>query len=287
MCLSGCSSSSATKTKASKKKAASKGTGSKGKVVKNCAHDKFVLKHEMVATQPSNRGRTRIGIGEKVKISTDPSKSVSWKIVGENGQKGRLSSTSGSSTTYTAHDRSVSVTIEAKNAQCTQTVTFTVVQMSSGTIAHATDVSAISATMARVGFIGTPCAQPTDVSFVNVDYKEGACPAVCTGVWASANGDPHAPTASWIPYSSTVDSHGTNLNGADTVDIRSPLSLHPAAGTTNGSWFWPIPWRAQVRGGGVNGEYNFATLNHLATYTASTRIISMTKGGSSATRTIP
>jgi hypothetical protein len=285
MCLLGCNSDSSKKAEETKKETKSSGSSAKPKV--ECPNP-FVLKHKTVATKPSDRLRTTVGIGEEVDIWTDPATSVTWSIVGDDGKKGKLSTTSGDKTQYTAHDRAVTVTIEAKSPDCTQTIAFTVKELDTSTIKKLSDTSTLTTTHVQVGFGGAPYGQPTDVSFYNVDTREGECLGQASGLWASANGDKHNDTGSWIAATSTVTSDGTYLSGDDTINTpRYPLTNFPKKGTTDGRFLWPIPWRAQVRGGGVSGAYVYDTLNHLEEYDSKTRVLKMSKGGSSSTRTIP
>ncbi len=118
--------------------------------------------------------------------------------------------------------------------------------------------------------------------------REGVCTSTSSGVLAYRPEIQHADTGAWVPFSSTVGGDGTVLSTSDTVSRRALLTLFPASGTTNGSMLWPIPWRAQVRGGGTNGPIVLAnTLNHHETYTASSRKLKMSKGNRSKGRTVP
>lgn len=108
-----------------------------------------------------------------------------------------------------------------------------------------------------------------------------------TGIWVSLTQIQHADTGTWVPFLSMIGADGTVLAAQDNVSVGRPLSNFPAGGTTNGSFFWPIPWRTQVRGGGMHGAIVFDTLNHHATYTASSRELRMSKGNRSAQRTVP
>jgi hypothetical protein len=287
MCLFGCSSGSG----GSASTPPSTGTGSATSAGSNCNNccPPFVIRSETVATQPTTRTRTRVGIGEEVRLTTDPSTSATWTIVGDNGDMGTLSTASGSSTTYTACDRAKSITVQAVSA-CghTTTIAFTVVAIGSGTLESPTDISAIAPPTITVGFTAVPTVQPTDVSFMNCEMREGTCPAAASGVFASQAGNVHADTGSWVPFSASVDAHGTALGTRDTVSTTAAISTFPAAGTTDGRFHWPIPWRAQVRGGGVNGAFVFGTpLDHVKAYTAATRLLDVSKGGQRANRTVP
>ena len=253
----------------------------------NCCPS-FVIRSQTVATQPADRTRQRLGIGEEVRLTTDPSTAATWTVVGDNGDMGTFSTASGTVTVYTACDRSKSITVRAVSA-CghTTTLALTVVQLSSGTLESPLDISVIAPPTITVGFTGIPTAQPADVSFLNCDMREGTCPAAASGVFAGEAGSTHADTGSWVPFSAVVDAHGTALSVRDTVSAKAAIATFPAAGVVDGRFHWPIPWRAQVRGGGVNGEFPFETPDHVKAYTAATRLLDVSKGGQHAHLNVP
>jgi len=291
MCLFGCNSNSGSSTASQGANQSSQGgstTGtSNGGACINCCPS-FNIRSQTVATQPSNRTRTTIGIGEEVNLSTDPSTSVTWSINSDDGHKGTLSQSSGSTTKYTACDRAKSVTIRGRN-HCgnEDTITFTVVAPSSGRFHTETDISRITPTTIRVGFRASPTMMPNSVSFYNCEMREGVCMSTSSGVLAERPEQQHADTGSWKGFTSTVGRDGTVLSVPDTVHTNQALSKFPTGGTTNGSFLWPIPWRSQVRGGGTNGPIVFDTLNHHETYTASSRELKMSKGNRNKKRTVP
>lgn len=287
MCLTGCSRRSSEHTEAASTGAADCTTGSGTGAAAGCCPT-FTIRSRTVATQPSDRARTTVGIGEEVRLSTDPSQSVRWTIVDDDGAKGTLSAASGASTTYTAHDRAASLTVRAESSCHTATLALRVVQPGSGTLESPVDLSVMTATTAQVGFRAVHHVQPANVSFLNCEFKEGTCAATASGVLSGKNGEVHAPTASWIPFTSTVTGRGTALDGDDTVRTGTyPFTMFPAGGTTDGRFDWPIPWRIQVRGGGVSGAFVFDTLTHVESYTAATRVLRIDKGGQTQQRTIP
>lgn len=292
MCLAGCTSDSGNETASQSAPPEtttppSAGTGtSNGGATATC--EPFVITSETVATTPGARTRTRIGIGEEVDLATDPVTTVTWTIVSDNGQKGTLSTASGSTSQYTACDRAKSVTIKAESA-CgrTDTQTFTVVEPSDGRFTAETDVSAITPPTIKVGFQAAPGIMPNDVSFYNCDLREGVCAAITSGVFLRTPPPNHADTGRWLPLTSTVGPDGTEFSGHDTVTGTRLLSQFPQNGTTDGLFHWPIPWRLQVRGGGTNGGLVFDTVDHELTYTASTRLMKMQKANRSAQLTVP
>lgn len=291
MCMFGCNSNSGNST-ASQGAGQSSQTGgstgtSNGGTCTNCCPT-FNITSQTVATQPSSRTRTTIGIGEEVDLSTDPPTSVTWSVDGDDGHRGTLSQASGSTTKYTACDRAKVVTIKGRNSCGNEaTILFTVVQPASGRFGAETDISSVTPTQITVGFTAPPAMMPNDVSFYNCEMREGACTANTSGVFARNPNPVHAETGAWIAFSNNVSTDGTQIDGADTVTGTRPLSTFPRGGTNDGLFHWPIPWRVQVRGGGTNGEFVFDTLNHLLTYRASDRRMKMEKGNRSKQRTVP
>lgn len=287
MCLTGCTPNSGSQTRTQAGSATASSTQPSGGSGTTTPCVTFSITTETVATQPDPRTRKRIGIGEEVRLTTTPSTSATWTIVGDDGDMGTLSTSSGSSTTYTACDRGKSVTIEASCSGHSARVTFTIVQPTQGRFGIATDISSVTSTTIRVGFQAPPTMMPNDVSFRNCDLREGTCTAATTGVFLVNPAPVHADTGSWVPFSATVGENGTELSTSDTVSGTRSLSLFPANGTTDGRFHWPIPWRTQVRGGGTNGELIFDTLNHELTYRAANRGMEMKKGNRSVQRTVP
>lgn len=292
MCLFGCSSESGDTTSkqggaAGKEKTAT-GTGtSNGGAAATCAP--FVIKSETVATTPGARTRTRIGIGEEVNLTTDPSTSVTWTIESDDGQKGTLGTASGNSSQYTACDRGgKTVTIKAESA-CGRTDThqFTVVQPSSAHFVGQADISSLTTTTAKAGFTGTVYAMPADVSFYNIDTTEGACQSTGTGVFSHWNNISHS-LYPWFPSTSTVNANGTEQGWFDTCDTGTLQRTALNAATTGSHQFlWPIPWICQVRGGGTNGTFTIQISTHNSTWAHSSRVLQVSKAGSTQPLTVP
>lgn len=288
MCLAGCSSDSGSSTaQQGSGSGTSSGAGTtNGGASSTCRP--FVIESETVATTPGARTRTRIGIGEEVDLTTNPSTSVTWTIESDDGQKGTLSRASGNSTQYEACDRSKTVTIKAESA-CgrSDTHVFTVVEPASAGFGTSTDISTLTTSAANVGFRAPPAVGPADVSFYNCEMREGVCNATAVGVFSHWNNLQHQDTGSWVAFSSTVGTNGTELSGNDTVRTGQ-LSRPTLNGTTSGThqFLWPIPWRAQVQGGGTNGAIVFDTANHDATFDPSAQNLRMEKAGASANRNV-
>ena len=86
---------------------------------KTCA-----ITSETVTTARADRSRKRIGIAERVKLIASPAGSYTWSVSGG----GTLNSTSGSTVTFTAGDRTSTSTITASQGSCTCNIVFTIVE---------------------------------------------------------------------------------------------------------------------------------------------------------------
>jgi hypothetical protein len=153
------------------------------------------LTSETVATQPSNRGRTKIGVGEQVDLTVSGG-SATWSLSGG----GKLSATSGASVRFTAGDRAASATITATAPSSTCTITFTIVEPSGGSMTRYPGTG-IKHSINRpdVGIQTAIYFLPDDVCFYRLQYHEVDVPCVCTGVYTPFNGvghDPHPATLS-------------------------------------------------------------------------------------------
>ncbi len=105
---------------------------------------------------------------------------------------------------------------------------------------------------ASIGFRGIMHMRPTDVSFSNVDWREGFTRAIATGYHAPVNGLPHQ-VGIWIPIGNCSLLTGCQVLGFDTV------SMGPFPGPySNGSFTWPIPWEYKV-GQGPATQFTVAT----------------------------
>jgi hypothetical protein len=225
----------------------------------HCANAKVTS--QTVATVPSNRARTRLGVGEST-LLTYSLGAATWTMSPPDPEGGSLSSTSGASVTYTAPDRATSVTITATGGGCTKTITLTIVEPSSirmerrpGTRGNHT------INTASVGFIADIYVLPADVSFEHCSYLESEVDAVGTGCFQqfyANNHVGHHPNTSPIPIGPPVsDTSGSKVNGFDKI---------AASGSKcNGGWTWSIPWLFRV-GGGTDKQ--FTTVDQVVAITA-------------------
>lgn len=226
-----------------------------------CPCTNATVSSQTVATVPSNRARTRLGVGESTNLTYSLG-AATWTMSLPEPEGGRLSSTSGATITYTAPDRAVSVTITATGGGCTKTIPLTIVEPSSirmerrpGTLGNHT------INRASVGFIADIYVLPADVSFEHCSYLESEVDAVGTGCFQqyyANNSVGHHPNTSPIPIGPPVsDTSGSKVNGFDKIAA--------SASSCDGGWSWSIPWSFRV-GGGL--DKRFTTVNQVVAITA-------------------
>ncbi len=241
--------------------------------VEPCPCANATVTSQTVATMPSNRARTRLGVGESTNLTYSLG-AATWSMNRPDPEGGSLSSTSGATITYTAPDRAVNVTITATGGGCTKTIQLTIVEPSSvsmqrkpGTLGNHT------INTASVGFIADIYIMPADVSFEHCSYLESEVYAVGTGCFEQFyrdNNVGHHPNTSPIPIGPPVsDTSGSKVNGHDKI---------AASGSRcQGGWTWSIPWSFRV-GGGL--DKRFTTVDQVVAITAA-GLATITKAGES------
>lgn len=212
------------------------------------------LRSETVATAPSNRARTTIGVGEKVHLSAQgPTGTVNWSSSGSS----KLSASSGASVTLTAHERAETVTITATDScGCTATIAFTVIEPSSVRMERVPGTGIFhDHGIPSVGIRTNIYLAPDTVSFENISVSEDDCVGVVTGylVGTPLDGVHHAGHGAghWVSVRPPVAGKGSQVNGRDTA-----ASGHCNFGTPYawGTFDWPIPWLFRV-GGGASKQF--------------------------------
>ncbi len=202
-----------------------------------------------------------------------PPDSVTWSVSGS----GRISPTSGTTTTFTAGDRTSTSTVTAvrfDGSSCT--MTFKVVEPSTAIIDRepGTGICHVHGTPSA-GFKGRPFVQPDDVSFENVEIRESLAVGVGTGHFRVVDGMVH-PAGTWVGVGPVVPGKGARVKAIDTVQGVIPGIGPPFI---PGIFDWPIPWEFRVVGGAAKA---FTTMNHhMEVDAAGTFTIS--KGGTSVT----
>jgi len=235
--------------------------------------DVIVLKvdTETVATVPADRTRKKVGVGEPVTLTLQPTSlsPVSWSILGN----GTLSATTGNPVTFTAHDRASTPSITATYGSGSCTVNFTVVEPSGAMIEQEAGTGIRHTTnTVSCGFKGRPYIQPDDVSFKNIAIREGTVAGVASGYLAPKNGEPHgAGTWPGASVGDVVVGKGSKVNGVDTIS-SGDYTWTPYA---DGIFTWSIPWYFRV---GTGAEKQFTTVTHQETSDATGKL-TIGKGG--------
>jgi len=213
-----------------------------------------------------NRARTRIGVGEKVRLTVNPGPAT-WAITSGTG---KLNPSRGSHTkvTYTAGDTKGNVTITATGSGCTCTITLTVVEPSGWTMKKASGTN-LKHTHAPThgrpdcGWKGIMWVHPNDVNFYYIKTRELDSLSVATGSYNPSHhgkwhgGYPLPDRASaWFPIILYIASRGSKVAMVDEIYSGYPSSA--ATGTAPpfnvGSYYWPITWQWRV---GTGAARNF------------------------------
>jgi hypothetical protein len=219
---------------------------------------------ECVATTPTNRTRTTIGVCEEVDLSLQPPPPSSCKV-------------SWATTSGTLSDTRLMAPDTPDTAKVTATVTdvsgrsteihfppFGVIKPSgailenvSGTLT--TNINPLYAEVRASWYI-----PPDSVSFYNVKIAEGKTNAITTGYfYPTLSGYPHIP-GSDAQGSTVIVGKGTFCSGYD-ENHYDDISAGAYPPYTNGTFVWHIPWFYITPRGTTN---YFITVDHLATLTA-------------------
>lgn len=228
------------------------------------------LKSQTVATAPTDRARKKLGVGEKVTMTLEPTSltPLTWSKTGQ----GTLSATTGNNVTFTAHDRASTPTVKVTYDSNDYTISFNVIEPSGGLIEQepGTGVWHIQG-VPTCGFKGRPYIQPDDVSFQNIYIREGSVNAVTTGYFSYQGSPNHTAGTTPVSVGSVTTGKGSKVNAVDTIqggsDNHTPY--------VNGTFTWAIPWYFKV---GTGAEKQFATINHVKSID-STGTLSISKGG--------
>lgn len=235
---------------------------------------------QTVATSPANRARTRIGVGEEVRLTVSPGPAT-WAITSGTGS---LNPRRGSHTTvtYTAGDTAGSVTITATGSGCTCTITFTVVAPSSWTMIRKPHTN-LKHTNGRpdCGWLGVMDIHPNDVNFYNVETRELNSQFSGSRSYSSFTGAWHQPASqtesAWFQITQHSASNGSRVAMNDNIYTGDPGSA--ATGTappfTTGTGHFPITWQWKV---GTGSAHNFPVTRQEAEIFANGRCESR-KGG--------
>jgi len=237
----------------------------------------MTIESETVAAAPGSRKRTKIGVAEKVKLTIKPPTvgSVAWSVTGG----GTLSPAAGTSTVFTAGDRTSTSKVQAMAADgSTCEITFTVVEPSGAYQVQFGKTLHRNAT-ASVGFRGITYLLPKEVSFENIEINEGTCVGVGTGCLAGLNGKVHPVWPSWATVSKGDSAKGCHVEGPNkrgSVYYDFVYTQDGGAPFTAGTFKWVIPWQFRVSGGTPK---EFTKLTHDAVCAVTTGKTTQSKGG--------
>ncbi|HSR68204.1 MAG TPA: hypothetical protein VLU25_09700 [Acidobacteriota bacterium] len=132
---------------------------------------------------------------------------------------------------------------------------------------------------AGVGFAGTPYLEPKDVSFAEIQVREGQATADATGFLSADDNKEHPPSAARMVGSCTVQ-NGCQVETTDFVDSGDWSPNLPPEPWSAGTFTWEIPLEYR------NSQDNwveFATWTHLATIDSNGKM-TISKGGLSFSR---
>lgn len=231
------------------------------------------IQSQTVATLPANRRRTTIGVGEEVELTFSQG-SARWRTTG-----GRLSARRGASVRFTAPDRAASATVTAVGANCTATITFTIVEPSGVRMLRSPGTGVRHRQNRPDSGMRTDIyLLPDTVCFYNIEYSEVDCPAVCTGVYTPFNGVGHDASPAVLSLGMiVVPGLGTQANATDGIYSGDPGTAAPFA---PGNITFDIPYRFRV---GRGRWKQFATVRQQSSLAANRSTLMSVKAGASVT----
>lgn len=215
------------------------------------------IESETAVSSPSDRKRTKLGVGEEVTLTFLGGHKATWTLEGEGKIDGGTAAVPGKTTvTYTAPEDPTPTTPEAKPAKITakcdeagggdDDIEFTVVapngvKMEIHNVASATFVKQTNPYF-KISYQADTYLLPDDVNFKHVKIKEGTCNAVATDYFATQNGNIHTPVDEWDPASSHVAGKGTRTTIQDSIVMSAPFTPY----ASKGKFTWSIPYYYKV-----------------------------------------
>ncbi|WP_152099899.1 hypothetical protein [Lacipirellula parvula] len=201
------------------------------------------------------RSRSSAGVGESGEIVAIQADGQTMGAVTYTTSDATCVAVSGDD--WTAGDRACSAQLCAEANGCKQCKTLKIVEPSGVTIEKeaGTGVWHVHNT-GSVGFKGRPYITAANVSFANIEVREGAVAAVANGYFASYNGLMHA-VGGWVNVLPVVVGKGSKVDGVDTISMGAFTTTPFSAGSLS----WPIPWEFRV---GTGTPKQFAVVTHLS-----------------------
>lgn len=230
------------------------------------------LTSQTVATIPCDMNRTKLGVGEEVILTLQPSTvNAMWALSGE----GQLNAELGNGITFTAYDRASAPAITATYRGASCTISFTVVEPENETAVKIAEWGEYLPGQQGVGMLLRVTVHPTDVSFAKVFHRE------VPGTFSTRSGyflervpaeDLYHKTADWKPLDAANEINDT----ARCQDATPPWYAGDVV------WVVPIEWCVYKVDGYV-GSLPSRTMEFSIENTAGTTTVR--KLGQSATRT--
>jgi hypothetical protein len=202
---------------------------------------KLVLKSQTEVSQPSNRARTKLGVGERVNLELKPV-AGEWKASGA----GSVKPDKGSKVVLTASGKPGKVTVTVTAQGQTEEIVFTVVAPDT---VHQDTASTehYNVGVPNAGFHGQIYVGPDDVNFVNITFLEDEIGCDASGSWAAKKGKGHGPNKTPLGFSDrVVRGKGTMANATDHCWSGYVPGLKLTDWT--GEMTFRIPWNYQCNG---------------------------------------
>lgn len=200
---------------------------------------------ETVMTQPPDRARTDIGVGERVRVTFSLGE-ADWTLAGD----GFLSSPTGQTIVYRAPSRAQTVTLTATGGGCTATKTFNIIAPNAVRMRRRDTLHRLNTV--SIGMHTDIFILPDTVNFHAIDIREVDAALAASGVFAPLAGrghirNPPSGVGSAVSALTTVTpGFGTKIDGIDNI-ILGFLVTPPAAAVGRGEW--TIPWEYALHGG--------------------------------------
>jgi hypothetical protein len=244
--------------------------------------DSCEITSQTVATQPADRTRTTIGVGEEVTLTFSKG-AATWSLSGPGSFSAGLTvlaSAIGETVNYMAPDVPGTATISATGGGCTNSITFTIIQPTSVTEVPVSSDVYHTQGYPDVGMITWMYVGPDSVSFYNIKCHEINCTPTVTGVYSCLANSNHDYMPETFGATTTVEAgKGTKMNTQDQV---SSDHCGKAPANPSGLEMYAIPWEYQV---GSGSFHSMGTVYHQVTCDSS-GTVTITKAGATATTTV-
>ncbi|MGD0969737.1 MAG: hypothetical protein ABR949_15810 [Candidatus Aquilonibacter sp.] len=205
------------------------------------------MSSQTFATEPTDTGRTTIGVGEVVTITT------TGESLSASGD-GTLSGGSSPATlTAGATGGTVTVSTPGRYQVClANSLTFSVIPPSAVLYSAADGNVFHTQNTANIGVLGNVYLQPDTVSFQYVQYEEVIANFTASGAWSCINGMPHTGASVPVQIGADVPGYGSELAGGyqdeaysgsctgNQTQASSESVTYPGQYTLNGGTFYPI-----------------------------------------------